>query len=169
MSASADLSLSKISSSHRVSEQKKNGLYLTGDQAIAIFLQKPNSGQIRHRSSTAVAQKYGVSSKTVRDIWCARTWHLQTMHLDPMRPQRPPARPGRPRGSKDKAPRRFNAKHHPNQQAADAADARGPEDACALFDNEDENDPFHHDWQHWDRAAYGNLCCDSLLWYRKAY
>ena len=140
------------------------------DQVIAIFLQRPNKRfSNKLKSTRGIALEYGVSSKTVRDIWCARTWHLQTMHLDPMRPQRPPARPGRPRGSKDKAPRRYRANWHPNKQAADAADARGPEDARALLYGDDENDPFHDDWPHWDRAAYAKHFSDNLLWCRKAY
>ena len=40
------------------------------------------------RISLAVARTYKVSEKTVRDIWRGRTWHHETLHLDPPRAAR---------------------------------------------------------------------------------
>ena len=50
-------------------------------------------------SSTKVASVFGVSEKTVRDIWTGRTWFHELIHLDPARASlaekrmRPPGRP----------------------------------------------------------------------------
>jgi hypothetical protein len=38
------------------------------------------------RSSSKVSRMYGVSEKTIRDIWVGRTWKAETRHLDPLRP-----------------------------------------------------------------------------------
>ena len=48
---------------------------------------------------------YGVSEKAVRDIWTGRTWAKETWHLDMSRPITK-KHAGRPKGSKDKIPRR---------------------------------------------------------------
>ena len=118
------------------------------------------------KSSSAIARLYGVSAKTVRDIWCGRTWHRQTMHLDPMRPLRPPARKGRPPGSKDLTPRRRQqAKGQPHFHFLVEADGEAQNHnliglaggliaapLIALCSDEDMTDPFHADWPHWERA-----------------
>lgn len=56
---------------------------LTRDQAVAVFLQKYSNEQ--HSSTTekshAVAEDFGISSKTVRDIWCGRSWLEATYDL----------------------------------------------------------------------------------------
>lgn len=71
---------------------------LTVDQAVEIFKTKFESGlQYRARS---IAEMYGISEKAVRDIWNGRTWHRETLHLDPARAgvQQQLRLPGRPRG-----------------------------------------------------------------------
>jgi hypothetical protein len=58
--------------------------------------------------ATSVARCFGVSSKTVRDIWVGRTWYRATQHLDPLRTdatERLQKRLGRPKGAKDRKPR----------------------------------------------------------------
>jgi hypothetical protein len=56
-------------------------------------------------SATKLAGKYGVSEKAIRDIWQGRTWDRETWHLDTTRPRIEKQR-GRPRGSKDRKPRK---------------------------------------------------------------
>jgi hypothetical protein len=74
---------------------------LTKSQAITIF-------ELKHKSSSAtkVARSYGVSEKTVRDIWTARTWASETLHLDPAREIKI-KQTGRPLGSRDSKPRKL--------------------------------------------------------------
>jgi hypothetical protein len=74
---------------------------LTKSQAITIF-------QLKHKlpSATKVARSYGVSEKTVRDIWTARTWASETWHLDPSRAIKIKQHTGRPLGSRNSKPRK---------------------------------------------------------------
>ena len=80
----------------------KTRAILTAEQAIEIFKMKLSSQpavRIKNLSACKVAFAYGVSEKTVRDIWKGRTWLRETMHFDPahivMAARRRP--PGRPR------------------------------------------------------------------------
>ena len=112
---------------------------LNREQAIEIFQLRPHgTSEGIGRCSLAVARTYKVSEKTVRDIWRGRTWHHETLHLDPSRPARADTPPGRPLGRKDSAPRRRPA---PNLSAK----AKLP--AVKVAD-----DPFHDDWPNWHRA-----------------
>jgi hypothetical protein len=78
---------------------------LTDEQAVEIFRLKFTSHQsARPPPATHVAKWYGVSEKTIRDIWKGRTWRLETWHLDTTRPF-PDKQRGRPIGSKDRRPR----------------------------------------------------------------
>ena len=64
-------------------------------------------------SAKAVAKKFGVSTKTVRDIWKRRTWYRTTLHLEPTRSdtfERLGKRAGRPKGVKDSKPRMRSGK-----------------------------------------------------------
>ena len=130
---------------------------LNVDQVTEIFLQKPkNERPDPKNSSRALARMYGVSAKTVRDIWCGRTWHRQTIHLDPSRKQRPNVQKGRPLGSKDKVPRQRNRTEYPRCNSFERRlhfSVFVPESA-ENFDVSSfgTNDPFHADWPHWDRA-----------------
>ena len=112
---------------------------LNREQAIEIFQLRPSENTVgTGRSSLAVARTYKVSEKTVRDIWRGRTWHHETLHLDPSRPARADTPPGRPLGRKDSAPRRRPV---PSLSAI----AKLP--AAEVAD-----DPFHDDWPNWHRA-----------------
>ncbi len=56
-----------------------------------------------------MGQVFGVSPKTIRDIWVGRTWYRETFHLDPSRTdahERLGRHIGRPKGVKDSRPRR---------------------------------------------------------------
>ena len=112
---------------------------LNREQAIEIFQLRPSgTNEGFERNSLAVARTYKVSEKTVRDIWRARTWHRETLHLDPSRPARADTPPGRPLGRKDSAPRR-----RPAPRLSEIAKLPAAKDA---------DDPFHDDWPNWDRA-----------------
>ena len=87
---------------------------LTSEAAIQIFKLRPalkspiDDAESRLKTSSSIAKRFGVSPKTVRDIWIGRTWYRQTFPLDPERPnssERLSKQMGRPRGSKDKSPR----------------------------------------------------------------
>ena len=89
---------------------------LTKDQVVQIFERKlipssissnPNGGSCTYLA-TKVGKEFGVSPKTVRDIWHGRTWYRQTYHLDPSRADaadRLSRHAGRPKGAKDRIPR----------------------------------------------------------------
>ena len=116
---------------------------LTRDQAIAIFQLRPTSeSPSTTRASFMVARAYSVSEKTVRDIWRGRTWHRETVHLDPMRPARPEVSPGRPLGRKDSMPRRKPMRNFSGRKMSSASAT-----SCS-----NANDPFHDDWPNWARA-----------------
>jgi hypothetical protein len=86
---------------------KRNRSYLMEKQAVEIFqLKMQNTGAMV--TSTAVARAYGVSEKTVRDIWAGRTWKKETWHLDTSRPL-VLKKQGRPLGSKDRTPRKIKS------------------------------------------------------------
>jgi hypothetical protein len=86
---------------------------LSRDQVINIFRLRKSSciatgSNYEGVGATIVARFFGVSSKTVRDIWTGRTWYRATQHLDPSRAdalERLQKHPGRPKGSKDRKPR----------------------------------------------------------------
>ena len=89
---------------------------LTKDQAIEIFAMRIyNSdsqsclGTYARLSALTVASKYGVSAKAVRDSWNARTWYRETLALQPLRAdvyERSAKAIGRPKGAKDRKPRK---------------------------------------------------------------
>ena len=80
---------------------------LTKEQAIDIFrLSTSSYPKLVRPTATSVARAFGVSEKTIRDIWNGRTWYDETLPLDLSRPSKPPKKTGRPLGSKDSAPRR---------------------------------------------------------------
>ena len=91
------------------SERKQT--ILTSEAAIEIFnlrpaLKTPIGDAANQLRSSTVAKVFGVSPKTVRDIWVGRTWYRQTLPLDPERlntSERLSKQMGRPKGSKDKS------------------------------------------------------------------
>ena len=87
---------------------------LTSEKAVEIFsrsLPSTGSSSAEKPHATSVAREYGISEKTVRDIWTGRTWSNETLHLDPQRPAREAKPTGRPRGKKDTAPRKRKLKN----------------------------------------------------------
>ena len=90
-------------------DYKRHGrAILTDEQAREIFRHKPSPDSKERDRAGILARTYGVSVKTVRDIWVGRTWYRATVHLDPSKPvsaERLQRRPGRPRGVKDSRPR----------------------------------------------------------------
>ena len=91
------------------SHNTKTRTVLQESEAIEIFLLRPLSSELHETPcSELVGKRYGVSSKTIRDIWVGRTWYRTTHHLDPTRidsTERLARHPGRPKGSKDSRPR----------------------------------------------------------------
>ena len=157
---------------------------LTEEQAVAIFSLRGSSTYAQSRQSTdAVARSFKVSEKTVRDIWNGRTWHRETLHLDPSRPLREIVPPGRPAGRKDSAPRRRPCKEETEQATRKNADTvdnipchevltPGPAARESAPSRSEAHkgwvptpndsvgteltataDPFHDDWPHWERAT----------------
>ena len=93
---------------HR-SEKK---VILTSTQAVQIYNMKITAHcklETNPKLPTAsIAKLFGVSPKTVRDIWNGRTWYRETLLLDPSRAdaaERLMRRSGRPKGAKDKRQR----------------------------------------------------------------
>ena len=88
---------------------KGNGrAILTDEQAQEIFRKKPSPHSKGRERAAALARMYGVSIKTVRDIWVGRTWYRATYHLDASKPpaiERLAKKLGRPKGIKDSKPR----------------------------------------------------------------
>jgi hypothetical protein len=72
-------------------------------QVLSIFQAKNPS--LVHSSAAKLAIRYGVSEKTIRDIWTGRTWSRETYHKGAARfPQC--NRLGRPKGRLDSKPRK---------------------------------------------------------------
>ena len=92
-----------------VQNQQRHGrAILTCEEARDIFQYKPAPNSKDRNRAGMLAQKYGVSVKTVRDIWVGRTWYRATFHLDnsqPVEEERLLKRAGRPLGAKDRKPR----------------------------------------------------------------
>jgi hypothetical protein len=86
---------------------KKNRVSLKEYQVVEIFKLMISKNGLK-LSATKVAHAYGISEKTVRDIWTGRTWKQTTWHLDNSRPLVLKKR-GRPQGSKDRQPRKQSA------------------------------------------------------------
>ena len=80
---------------------------LSREQAIEIFRLKSNLRSIGLRTSL-IAEQYGVSAKTIRDIWIGRTWYRDTYPLETSRSdalERFTRKIGRPAGARDLKPR----------------------------------------------------------------
>ena len=84
-------------------------IHLTPLQAVEIFMFRPDISLLSRKetpSGAQVGRLYGVSEKTIRDIWTGRTWKDTTAHLDKNRPITVPKGRGRPKGSTDGKPRK---------------------------------------------------------------
>jgi hypothetical protein len=76
---------------------------LTPQMAVFLYKSKLTNPTL---SAGTIAKLIGVNDKTIRDVWCGRTWARETKHLDPTRRDKPnPPGAGRPIGAKDKKPR----------------------------------------------------------------
>ena len=129
----------------------KTRTILSKQQVFEIFmvrLTNDSSEPVHRIGARLLAEQYQVNEKTVRDIWCGRTWHRETLHLDPNRkldPSRFKA-PGRPRCLKNacckvhsttlqsartspkKSTRQQQQITRPGKQATEAAVQTGPGD-----------------------------------------
>jgi hypothetical protein len=88
--------------------KRQGRAFLTEEQAQVIFRHKPISYDQGKHKAGILARIYGVSSKTVRDVWVGRTWYRAAFHMDhtkPFSPERLAKKAGRPKGAKDNKPR----------------------------------------------------------------
>jgi hypothetical protein len=165
----------------------KTRTVLTLQQALHIFQIKqsnPPSQECGRRSAAAVARSFGVSEKTIRDIWIGRTWVREMMHLDPARAAKAGGLklPGRPtkRSKTEENDKSCLVVHLSSTCLIDrnidfnsesafcpavSASPEGTQDlpsqhtlamniSKASNSSADAADPFHDDWPHW---AAGNL------------
>ena len=109
---------------------------LAMDQAQDIFRYKSVSFAKERDKAAILAGVYGVSVKTIRDIWVGRTWYRATFHLHPRRPftpERLQKRAGRPKGAKDSFPRSrkhslaTGSSHFPTPILCNTSSSEGPE------------------------------------------
>ncbi len=99
---------STAAASHSFQRRGRGRSILTKEHAQIIFKLKPSCSISEKGNVQALANTYGVSAKTVRDIWIGRTWYKVTYELDkgkPIASERLLKKPGRPKGSKDFKPR----------------------------------------------------------------
>ena len=73
--------ISKEPQSSLVSTFPSRRRALSQQEAIEIFKYKKGRGERLSSLSAVLAQRYGVSSKCIRDIWQGRTWPEATFHL----------------------------------------------------------------------------------------
>ena len=107
---------------------------LTKEQAIDIFrLSASGYTTASGPTATSVARAFGVSEKTIRDIWKGRTWCDETLPLDSSRQPKPRKKTGRPMGRKDSAPRR--PKQTPRQPKLIPKRKTRPQDSRAVSDD----------------------------------
>jgi hypothetical protein len=70
--------------SRRFKPPSSKMLQLSAEDACEIYKMRPRNSKERRGSMVqckTIAPKYGVSAKTIRDIWRGRTWILATKHL----------------------------------------------------------------------------------------
>ena len=112
-------------------------IILTSTQAVQIYNLKATAhceSKTNPKLPTAsIAKLFGISPKTVRDIWKGRTWYRQTLALEHSRPdaaERLARRSGRPKGSKDKQ-QRTRRQVKEDSSASSKAKAPPPTDVSA--------------------------------------
>ena len=92
---------------------------LSKQQAVDIFriagVLRPDGTRGTKPTASSVAKQYGVSEKTIRDIWRGRTWYEETLPLDVSRQPKLAAKTGRPLGRKDSAPRKRKLVSNPQK------------------------------------------------------
>ena len=105
-------------------------IILTSTQAVQIYNLKATAhceSKTNPKLPTAsIAKLFGISPKTVRDIWKGRTWYRQTLPLEHSRSdaaERLARRSGRPKGSKDKQQR---ARRQVKEDSSASSKAKAP-------------------------------------------
>ena len=106
-----------------VSIPSKPRAVLTKHEVVSIYLIDKAL-----RSPSKVARYYGVSEKTIRDIWSRRTWASETWHLDLHATELEIKRSGRPVGSRDARPRMRKNRGASSHACASAADESRTQD-----------------------------------------
>ena len=149
---------------------RSSRVILSEQDARIIFQNKPLQESSDRRRADVLASLYGVSVKTIRDIWVGRTWYRSTCHLDPSKPvnlHRLQRKRGRPLGAKDSKPRvvipiRDEVICHPPPPetclpaAAGIIDVWRPASLASWLDagswavSLGWDDPFRDDWPFWD-------------------
>mmetsp|Transcript_59074 Transcript_59074/g.156888 ORF Transcript_59074/g.156888 Transcript_59074/m.156888 type:complete len:348 (-) Transcript_59074:45-1088(-) len=76
--------------------------------AINVAQHRANCDPRNRISAVSVARKYGVTEKTVRDIWCGRSWRQETASLSELIPADECVTFLRPRGRPRKADKIFD-------------------------------------------------------------
>ncbi|EKX44120.1 hypothetical protein GUITHDRAFT_109903 [Guillardia theta CCMP2712] len=102
-------------------ENKDKRAVISEEIAVEIFAKRKMNTKFKTADSCLVANEYGVSSKSVRDVWDRRTWVKATMPLwTPAEVEqyeksnkRPP---GRPLGVTDSKPRKRRCHSHKSDQ-----------------------------------------------------
>ena len=162
--------------------EKKKRTVLSEQDARHIFQNKPPQGRRDRRHADMLASLYGVSVKTIRDVWNGRTWYRSTCHLDPSKVinlHRLQRKRGRPLGAKDSKPRvvipiRDEVICHPPPtepclpEAAGLMDVRGWLDEGSFAVSSDWDDPFHDDWPFWNCTEPELAAVDVRIVERKA-
>ena len=124
------------------------------------------SDAIPRSNAKRVAKLYGISSKTVKDIWMGKTWYRATHFLDPNRAdaiQRLGKRPGRPKGAKDRKPRRLSSK---SGQSSPSKETVIASDTTLQPNRPDQNNTgAFHALCHPDRSS-GAFCSTHLQLHR---
>jgi hypothetical protein len=93
---------------------------LSEAQVITIFQAKTTAS-----AAVKVAAVYGVCEKAIRDIWKGRTWARVTWHLDTSRPLQL-KQTGRPKGCRDRKPRKKRADSREEQLTSTGSTAQSP-------------------------------------------
>ena len=150
---------------------KTGRIVLSNEDAREIFMSKPDL-LCRGHAATHLARQYGVSPKTIRDIWHRRTWYWATHDLEGCPSNhRVPKKIGRPKGAKDTQPRK--RRHDPQILHIPSLPDNRPEaknieqlevSECKVSKEEvlsetdtlltswqvnEFDDPFHEDWALW--------------------
>ena len=176
----SDLTI-QVESTRQVSKTNDDIKYrrtiLSEQDARHIFQNKPPQGRRDRSRADMLASLYGVSVKTIHDVWIGRTWYRSTCHLDPSKPvnlHRLQRKRGRPLGAKDSKPRvvqptRRASPPSPSSAELHAVIATSCHTSAAAFDiwcqasttradwldgcswtiSAGWDDPFHDDWPFW--------------------
>jgi len=108
---------SSFPKSRRLSAKEALEIY-----AINVAQHRANCDPRNRISAVSVARKYGVTEKTVRDIWCGRSWRQETASLSELIPADECVTFLRPRGRPRKADKIFDLDEASSQQGIDFED-----------------------------------------------